>query len=147
MTSSPAELFLSHSTADGPAALALAETLRRPGVPVWYAPDRLVGSELWIDEIGAALDRCDWFLVLVSSQTRNSFWVKREIQYALTQGRLVGRITAVVVDSTDARDLSWVFQTVQQIREADFTQSARQVLRMWGIGLDASKLATPGDPS
>ena len=45
-------------------ATRLAETLREYAVPVWYSETNLVGTQQWHDEIGKALERCEWFLIM-----------------------------------------------------------------------------------
>ena len=62
----PKELFLSHSDKDRAFAAALAKVLGRHGIKVWYSRAHLAGSAEWFDEIGKALDRCDWFLIVLS---------------------------------------------------------------------------------
>ena len=86
----PREVFLSHSHQDRTFASRLSETLRRHGVPVWYSRDRIQGAQQWHDEIGRALNRCDWFAVLLTPSTVRSDWVKRELLFALQKKRSVG---------------------------------------------------------
>jgi hypothetical protein len=62
----PAEAFLSHASADRQFASELAEILRRHGLPVWYSETDIRGAQQWHDEIGAALGRCDWFLLVLT---------------------------------------------------------------------------------
>lgn len=50
----PQEAFLSHSSQDQKFVVALAEELRRHGVPVWYSQTNILGAQQWHDEIGAA---------------------------------------------------------------------------------------------
>ena len=68
----PNEVFLSHSDVDRPFAASLVEVLRRHGVPVWYSPTDILGAQQWHDEIGAALRRCDWFVLILSPNSVNS---------------------------------------------------------------------------
>jgi hypothetical protein len=74
----PAEVFLSHSSADRLFADAVAAVMRRHGVPVWYSQTDILGAQQWHDEIGAALRRCDWFALVLSPHSVESMWVKRE---------------------------------------------------------------------
>ena len=69
----PREAFLSHCSADKAVADQLVEVLRRHGVPVWYSATNILGAQQWHDEIGRALQRCDWFLLLLSPRALNSF--------------------------------------------------------------------------
>jgi len=81
----PHEVFLSHSSEDRDFASLLADKLRRHGIPVWYSQTNIIGAQQWHDEIGAALQRCDWFAVVLSPQSVESMWVKRELLNALEQ--------------------------------------------------------------
>jgi hypothetical protein len=88
----PAEIFISHSDRDRQFVSDLVEVLRRHGLPVWYSRTNLIGSQQWHDEIGAALQRCDWFAIVLSPNAVNSMWAKRELMFALTQKRLNDKI-------------------------------------------------------
>lgn len=83
----PQEVFLSHSSQDRQFVNSLADKMRRHGVPVWYSHANILGAQQWHDEIGAALQRCDWFAVVLSPQSVESMWVKRELLKALEQRR------------------------------------------------------------
>ncbi len=76
---SPKEIFLSHSNLDRSFADSIAETLRGHGIPVWYSQTNILGAQQWHDEIGEALKRCDWFIVVLSPNSVQSMWVKREV--------------------------------------------------------------------
>lgn len=49
------------------------------GVKVWYSKTNLKGAQAWHDEIGKALARCDWFVVVLTPSAVRSEWVKREL--------------------------------------------------------------------
>jgi hypothetical protein len=61
----PREVFLSHSARDRRFVERLAGVLREHGIPVWYSRTNIVGAKQWHDEIGKALTRCDWFVVVL----------------------------------------------------------------------------------
>lgn len=105
----PNEVFLSHSDVDGEFATSVAEALRRHGVPVWYSRTDILGAQQWHDEIGAALDRCDWFVVVLSPNAVESIWVKRELLYALQQERFENRILPLLYEACDYNRLSGLF--------------------------------------
>jgi hypothetical protein len=131
----PQEVFLSHCSADQPFVDRLVAALRRHGLPVWFSVTNIVGAQQWHDEIGAALRRCDWFLVVMSPAAVNSFWVKRELCYALQQRRFVDRITPILFQSCDYEQLSWTLSALQIVSfEAGFEAGCRTMLRGWGIG-------------
>jgi hypothetical protein len=131
----PNEIFLSHSSQDRDFALIVAATLRSHGLPVWYSPTNIVGAQQWHDEIGAALERCDWFVVILSPNSITSKWVKRELVYALEDDRFENRIVPLRYLDCKEKLLSW---TLSQLQIVDFTASHDdgfiQLLRIWGIG-------------
>jgi hypothetical protein len=138
MVSLPNEVFLSHSNLDGPFVSAIVDVLRRHGIPVWYSQTNLVGAQQWHDEIGAALKRCDWLAVVLSPNSVNSAWVKREVVYSLKDHRYDERIIPLLHQPCDYDQLSWTLPSIQMV---DFTGSfedgCRSLLRVWGLGFRA----------
>jgi len=131
----PSELFLSHSSLDRAFADSMAETLRRHGVPVWYSQTNILGAQQWLDEIGAALRRCDWFALVLSPNSVESIWVKRELSYALIQSRFENRIMPVLYQACDYERLSWVLSTFQIVDfTADLGPGYAALMRAWGLG-------------
>ena len=92
--------------------------LRDHGLPVWYSPTEIIGAQQWHDEIGAALDRCDWFVVVLSPHALKSEWVRREVMFALNDSRYNGRIAPLIAKKCESRKLSWTLGALQHI---DFT--------------------------
>lgn len=132
----PSEIFLSHASADSVFAERVSVVLKAHGLPIWYAPTNIVGAQQWQDEIGAALKRCDWFVILLSPASVESMWVKRELQYALRDARYDGRITPVVIEACEIDDLSWVLASIQMINcTGEMDSGLRELLRVWGLGL------------
>ncbi len=132
----PQEVFLSHSSSDQQFVSPLAEVLRRHGVPIWYSKTNIHGAQEWHDEIGAALERCDRFLLVLSPSSVDSMWVKRELQFAFRQNRLDEKIVPVLYQSCDFERLSWVLPGLQYVDfRQSFEQGCRDLLRIWGIGL------------
>jgi hypothetical protein len=131
----PGEVFLSHASANRAFARKAVRILRRHGLPVWYSETNLAGAQQWHDEIGQALRRCDWFLVVLSPQAVVSPWVKRELVFALNDRRYDDRIVPLYYKTCDYTALSWVLDSIQRIefrrRHGD---GFRELLRIWGIG-------------
>lgn len=130
----PREIFLSHSDLDRQFVNKLAQVVRRHGIPLWYSQANIIGAQQWHDEIGAALQRCDWFIVVLSPNSVQSLWVKRELVFALRQSRLENRIVPVLYQSCSYGQLSWTLSLFQMV---DFTrgleQGYRDLLRIWGL--------------
>ena len=131
----PNEVFLSHSSKDRAFAQKLVRVLRRHGIPVWYSETNVLGAQQWHDEIGAALRRCDWLVLVLSPSAVESVWVKRELVYALSQQRLDGRIVPLLYKPCSHDGLSWTLAQMQMIDFASgFNEGCRELLRVWGIG-------------
>lgn len=94
-----------------------------------------MGAQQWQDEILNALRRCDWFLVPISPAAINSMRVRRETAYALKDRRFDGRIIPLLYQDCDLGPLDWltIFQIVNF--RGDFDGGCRELLRIWGIGL------------
>ena len=134
-TSLPQEVFLSHSSRNRPFVVKLAETLRRHHIPVWYSETNLVGAQQWHDEIGQALRRCDWFVIVLSPSSVTSEWVKRELQFALQDRRYRNRILPVLYKPCDVIELSWTLPSMQRVDFVkNFEAGCRELFRVWGIG-------------
>ena len=131
----PQEVFLSHSDLDREFADQLAITLRTHGIPVWYSRTNIIGAQQWHDEIGTALKRCDWFMVILSPHSVESVWVKRELLFALQQNLFEEKIIPLLYQECDYERLSWILSIFQMIDFThNFNEGCRNLLRIWGIG-------------
>lgn len=131
----PSEVFLSHSDSDRQFATSIAEMMRRHGIPVWYSQTNIIGAQQWHDEIGAALQRCDWFTLILSPNSVGSMWVKRELLYALQKNRFENRIVPLIFQPCDFERLSWTLSFFQMIDFTNgFDEGCVALLRVWGLG-------------
>ena len=128
----PREIFLSHASADRKSADALARSLRQAGLKVWYSKSHLQGAQQWHDEIGRALKRCDWFLLLLSPSAVKSRWVKLELTYAINQPRYTDRIMPVMLKPCDYEALSWTLGSIQMVEATvNLDVGIATLLRLW----------------
>ena len=131
----PDEVFLSHSSLDHTFVTSIAEVMREHGIPVWYSRTDIVGAQQWHDEIGTALKRCDWFILILSPNSVKSVWAKRELLYALNDNHYADKIIPLLYQPCDYEQLSWTLSLLQMV---DFTQEfdegCRALLRIWGLG-------------
>ncbi|MCP4592400.1 MAG: toll/interleukin-1 receptor domain-containing protein [bacterium] len=130
----PSEVFLSHSDRDREFVVRLYDVLVNHGVPVWMSHRDVRGAQQWHDEIGAALGRCDWFVVVLSPASVDSLWVKRELLYALQAPRFNGHIVPVLLETSEAERLSWTLPLLQFVDfRSGFDGGMKALLRVWGI--------------
>jgi len=128
------EVFLSHSSQDRSFVVRLARTLKQHKIKYWYSATHIAGAKQWHDEIGRALARCEWFLVVLTPDSVRSVWVKRELLFALNQDRYNERIIPVLRKPCDFTRLSW---TLDEFQFVDFTRNfdwgCQRLLRIWEI--------------
>jgi hypothetical protein len=137
----PREVFLSHSAKDRKYAAALADVLRVHGLKVWYSDTNIRNADEWHNEIGRALRRCDWFLLILTKNSCASSWVSKELMYALRKKQYENHILPILFRKCDYESLSWTldgFQMVNCIGKHKIDYEA--VLSTWGIAFDKGRL-------
>jgi len=138
----PKEVFLSHSSNNSPVATLIAETLRNHGIPTWFSPTNILSAQQWHDEIGKALKRCDWFLILLSNDAIVSRWVRWELLYAINHNQYDNHIMPIIIENCEYEELSWILGNFQMVNFiADRDEAFRQILRTWGLGFDRNLIA------
>jgi len=131
----PHEIFLSHSSRDRKCASDLASVLRDHRLNVWYSDSNIQNAKQWHDEIGKELQRCDWFVVLLSKHSVASQWVKMELMYALRKVQYREHILPILIQKCDYEELSWTLDAFQMVDSANGKSIDYQaVLNTWGIG-------------
>jgi hypothetical protein len=129
----PTEVFLSHSHHDKRLTVRIASELRRHGIAVWYSEKHIAGAQRWVDEIGLALKRCDWFVVVLTPEAVASMWVKREVTAALMDGKYNDRIVPLFAKDCDYEQLGWPLTALQTISLRAFKPAIAELLRIWGV--------------
>jgi hypothetical protein len=128
------EVFLSHSSKDRDFVVRLARVLKGHKIRYWYSTAHIVGAKQWHDEIGRALGRCDWFLIVLTPDSVRSQWVKRELLFALNEGRYNERIIPLLRKPCEYARLSWTLPEFQLVDfSGSFDVGCRQLLRIWKI--------------
>jgi len=130
----PREIFISHAHQDVAFVAKLIEILREHRLKYWYSPKHIVGAQQWHDEIGKALARCDWFLIVLSPDAMKSKWVCHEYFYALNDNRYEGRIVPVLHKPCRWKRISWTLRRFQWVNfQQDHDAASRELLRTWGL--------------
>lgn len=78
-------IFLSHNSVDKPFVRKLANDLRRNGHYAWVDEAEINIGDSLIEKIEAGIDTMEYIGVVISSNSIESEWVKREVRLALTQ--------------------------------------------------------------
>jgi hypothetical protein len=131
----PLNCFVSHSNKDELFVERFISVLARHGIDGWYSSRRILPGQQWHDEIGRALARCDWFLLILTPDAVESRWVKHELLYALDNAPFKdGRIIPLLYRTCDWRKLSFTLGSFQMIDFRKGIQAGYQkLLRVWNI--------------
>jgi TIR domain len=130
----PSEVFISHSSKNSIFIDRLSEVLAKHGVKSFVSKANIRGAQEWHDEIGTALKRCDWFLLVLSPQSVRSAWVKHELIYALQENRYRGHIIPVLYKNCDKEALSWTLSAIEWIDfRRDFDEACEKLMSIWQL--------------
>jgi hypothetical protein len=131
--SAAAEVFISHSSKNAAFAKRLVQLLNTNSIPSFYSKTSIQGAKQWHDEIGAALGRCKWFLLILSPDSVTSRWVKHELLFALDQERYQDRIIPVIYRKCDQAKLSWTLSSFESIDfRKSFAVASAELLKVFG---------------
>lgn len=127
-------LFLSHASKDRAFVLSLTRILKQNKLRFWYSAIDIRGARQWHDEIGRALEECNWFLVVLTPDALRSQWVKRELLFALDEDRYHERIIPLLYKRCKYSRLSWTLPGFQLVDfTASFDDGCKHLLEIWGI--------------
>src|ERR1700687_3434075 len=118
------KIFLSHSSKDKPFARKLTSRLKKEGYKVWLDEHELLAGDPLAQQISEALANANVVLVVVSSVSVKSKWLKFELNKAterMVQGHC--RVIPVIKDKVDLPP------EVRALLYADFTSSFTYGLR------------------
>jgi hypothetical protein len=82
-------VFISHSSADADAAWQICDYLEGQGVPCWIAPRDVTPGQEYAAEIIEGLLECPVLVLVLSENANSSIYVKREVERAVSAGKLV----------------------------------------------------------
>jgi hypothetical protein len=109
----PRDLFISHSSEDAEVARALRAVLEEAGYSCWMAPDDIVGTDTWTEQILGAIADSKAMIVLVSTASNRSPHVSREVNLALGKDRPV--LPLRIEDVAPGGSLEYLLSLVQRV--------------------------------
>ena len=92
------KIFISYSRKDLDFVEKLAEDIQQAGYDVWYDLTDLEGGDHWADELQAAIDESDVYMLVISPRSVDSEWVEKEFIYADSKDK---KIVPVLHEQTD----------------------------------------------
>ena len=114
-------VFISHALEDQLFVRQIARILRNADLEVWDNSEILPGDN-WAAMTSEALEKADVLVVILTTDSVHSAYVKREIAYALGQERFDGRLIPVLADSSVEGEVPWALKSLNVIRLYKNTQ-------------------------
>lgn len=90
-------VFLSHNSKDKPFVKLLASMLSKHGIMSWVDEAEILPGDSLIDKISDAIDKLDFVIAVISSNSIDSGWVRQELEWALTKEINNKKITVIPV--------------------------------------------------
>ncbi len=82
-------IFISYSTKDTALAETIRDHLENGGLKCWMAPRDIPASSNYAREIPAAIRGCAAFLLLLSDNAQNSPFVRKELDFAVSNNKII----------------------------------------------------------
>jgi hypothetical protein len=117
--------FLSHSSKDKGFVRRLAADLVASGVKVWIDEQRILVGDSIPEKIAQGLAESDFFLIVVSHNSVDSAWVKKELSSALVHEIERRKVAVLPIKLDDAR----MPDSIKDKLYADFRGSYDEGLR------------------
>ena len=133
------EIFISYSRPDRPIAAGLAKTLGAHGYKVWW-DEELVGSDDYYEVILEALRQAKAVIVIWTSTSAKSRFVRDEARFALNYKKLI----AVKERRLDPMDIPFGFQS----QHTDDVENLNHILRALAkLGARQTAASAPMEPA
>lgn len=96
-------IFLSHNRNDKPFVRRIGKYLSTYGVKCWIDEAEIKIGESLLDKINTAINECDYFGIVLSRNSINSEWVRKELNMALQKEKKYKKlvILPILIDNTE----------------------------------------------
>ena len=107
-------VFVSHATKDRDfVEREIISILENNGIATWYSKVDIQTAAEWQRSILQGLQSTDWFLLVMSTQSADSEWVRDELYWAIENR--VGRLVPVLIDDSEPRQFHMRMARIQHI--------------------------------
>ena len=138
--------FISYSTKNQNKADAFRQLLNKSGVETWMAPyDIPVGSE-YAEVLYDALIGCSCLLLLLTDDSQNSQWVKKEVNIAITNSKTLIPVKLEEVELNRSMKLYLNDRQIIPVYSLDENSEAVSNVLETVIAITGRKKATQGPP-
>lgn len=82
-------IFISYSSKNQASADYVFRTFTQEGIPVWMAPNDIPVGREYGGVIGDALESCSGLVLLLTKDSQDSHFVRREVEFAFSKGKII----------------------------------------------------------
>ena len=121
------KLFISHATSDRKFVKdELVDLINALGFKAWFDKEDIPKAEYWEREILSGLESSEWIVLVMSSISAQSQWVKDEISWAIDNRP--GRVIPILIEDCNPNDFHIRLSRIQYIDFRTKIQCARKHL-------------------
>lgn len=127
------KVYLSYAIKDRLWAEKIASVLKKDGMEVWNANTEILPGDNWAEKVSAALEDSDAMVALISPESMQSGWVRREIEYALGKESYNQRLIPVLLapeESFPEGSIPWILMRMKMIHLGKPEQSEEAILQI-----------------
>jgi hypothetical protein len=130
------KVFISHTPTDEALARQVATVLQESGLDVWDERTEITPGENWAAKVAEALRESEAMVVLLTPEALRSSWVRRDIEYALSEKRYNQRLIPVLVppssEEIPQEEIPWILRRLKMIKlaEEDKEDSIKQIAQV-----------------
>ena len=110
------KVFISHADTDETFARKVVAGLEEAGFEAWDASREILPGDNWADITARALQESEAMVVLLSPDALRSSWVRREIDYALSEQRYSNRLIPVLPKELNEEEIPWILRRLRMVQ-------------------------------
>ncbi len=124
-------VFVSHSVQDKAFVEEhIVDFLEKQGIDTWYSPDDIKSACDWEETVRKALNKCDWFLVVLTPNAIASPWVRAEVHWAMDHR--LEHVVPVLAKDCEWQDLHLMLRTRQLVfLNHNLEEGKAKLLSVW----------------
>jgi hypothetical protein len=103
------KVFISHAAEDREPAALLARQLQSEGLDVWTS-DAIDPGDNWARQVGEQLESADFIVFLMTAAGARSEYVRRNVEFAISDVRFKGRVITAIFNGADDRQIPWILR-------------------------------------
>ena len=127
------KVFISHAPKDEFLAKRITNALMENDFDVWNADTEILPGDNWAEKLSAALEESDAMVALISPESMQSGWVRREIEFALGKESYNQRLIPVLLEpekNFQEGSIPWILKHLKVIQIADPDQVDEGILQI-----------------